>query len=100
MKNFVYVFVTSLAIISCQNEDLVTENSRVENAKVQLVQVADNGQILPVGNLARTENSNASYVLRFDSKFTYDATIKQLESMSTREKLAFAESYGLHLYNN
>lgn len=96
MKNFIYVFIASLAMISCQNEDLVTENVSVENAKVQLVQVTDNGQMLPVGNLARTVNSDASYVLQFDSKSTYDVIIKQLGKMSSKEKLAFAESYGLH----
>jgi len=95
MKNFIYVFAASLAMVSCQNEDLVTENASVENAKVQLVQVTDNGQILPVSNLARTTH-DASYVLQFDSKATYDATIKQLETMSAKEKLSFAESYGLH----
>lgn len=95
MKKIVYVFAASLAMIACQNEDLVTENSSVENAKIELVQVTDNGQIVPVGNLARTANPDASYALKFDSQETYDATIKQLESLSDKDKLAFAESYGL-----
>lgn len=95
MKKFIYVFIASLAVVSCQNEDLVTENSSVEKAKVQLVQVTDKGEILPVGNRTRAVNADGSYVLQFDSKATYEATIKQLEYMSAKEKLAFAESYGL-----
>jgi len=96
MKNFIYVFAASLAMVSCQNEDLVTENASVENAKVQLVQVTDNGQIIPTNNVARAIGNGESYALQFDSKATYDATIKQLETMSAKEKLSFAESYGLH----
>ena len=95
MRNFIYVFVASLAMIACQNEDLVTENSSVENVKVQLVQVTNDGQILPAGNRARTAGADASYALQFDSKTAYDATIGQLETMSVTERLAFAESYGL-----
>lgn len=95
MKNLMYLFVASLAMVSCQNEDLMTENTCMEKTKMQLVQVTDNGQILPVNALSRIANTNASYVLQFDSRSTYATTVKQLETMSAKEKLAFAENYGL-----
>lgn len=95
MKRFIYVFAASLTMVSCQNEELMPEKASVENAKVQLVQMVDNGQFVPVSKEARSIDAEASYVLQFDSKTTYDATIQQLEAMSTEEKLAFSESYGL-----
>ena len=81
--------------MSCQNEDLVTKGAGAVNAKIQLVQVTDNGQFIPVSDGARSVDAEASYALQFDSKMTYDAAIKQLETMSDEEKLAFAERYGL-----
>jgi hypothetical protein len=81
--------------VSCQNEDLVTKGAGAVNAKIQLVQVTDNGQFIPVSDGARSVDAEASYALQFDSKMTYDAAIKQLETMSDEEKLAFAERYGL-----
>ena len=95
MKNFIYVFIASLAVISCQNEDLVTEKASMENAKVQLVQVTDKGQIVPVNNVARAIGNGVSYALQFDSQTTYDAIVKQLEMMSVKERMTFIEKYGL-----
>lgn len=95
MKKVIYTILASLAFVACQNEDITTQNSGIDidNSKIQLVQVIDGTQVLPMK--ARTADLNVNYALKFDSKAAYDSTLEQLEKMSNEERLAFAKKYGL-----
>lgn len=96
MRKVIYTMLTLLAFVACQNEDIAIQNStKVIDSKIQLVELIDGNQIVPVIKGARTVEQNADYALRFDSKATYNATLEQLEKMSNEERLAFAKNYGL-----
>lgn len=97
MKKVIYTMLTSLAFIACQNEDVTTQISgdNAADTKIQLVELIDGNQVVPVVKGARSANMDADYALKFDSKATYNATLEQLEKMSTEERLAFIKDYGL-----
>lgn len=97
MKKIIYAMLTSLALVACQNEEITTQNSSadVTDSKIQLVELIDGNQVVPVVKGARTVDQDGDYALRFDSKATYDATLEQLGKMSNEERLAFAKKYGL-----
>ncbi len=83
-----------LAIASCQDEEVnvqTDEPSLVD--KVQVVQITNDKQIIPMN--ATTRSTDVSELaLKFNSEDDYQATMSKIAQMDDKEKISFIESYG------
>lgn len=98
MKKLFFTTMLSLAFVACQNEDIVTDNttdSDNNQTEIQLVSI-NGGEIIPIENNSRaTKADSTNYALKFASLSIYQETLKELESMTEKERIAFAQRFGI-----
>lgn len=86
-------------MISCQEDEVVSEKANMrESNSVQLVEITDNGEVLPVTR--NFSEIDGNYALKFASDKVYQETVAKLKQMNESERLAFTSSLGLTSLQN
>lgn len=92
MKKILFLTAIALATISCQD----TEESNLQNnstpslpQKIQVVQITDQGEIVPISNVRTKSLTKGETALQFTSEADFQSTLAEIEKMSKQEKLSF-----------
>lgn len=81
---------------SCQDDEVINEKINTPVGRfIQLVEITNNNEIVPVVGVRNATALHPNYALKFASESDYEETLKRIESMDIDNRLAFADSLGL-----
>lgn len=94
MKKFLFFATVLLANISCQEEGInaVVEPSVPQSKSLQVVQITDQGEIIPINKTTRS-SVEGELALQFMSESDYQSAITEISQMTTKEKLAYTDNF-------
>lgn len=94
MKKLLFLAAIALATISCQDEEnkLQIDNPTSQPQKFQVVQITDQGDIIPIDNSKTRSSVQGETALQFASEVDYQLSLKEISNMSTEDKLAYVNS--------
>lgn len=94
MKKILFLTTIALAAISCQDEESnlqVSSTSPVSN-KFQVVQITNQGEIIPLDNGKTKSLIEAETALQFVSEADYQSALAEISNMNSESKLSFVAS--------
>lgn len=96
MKKILLTVAMGLAIISCQQEELLPSSEETSNSnKIELVRIINDMNFEQMGSLSTRGVSENNLALKFDSEVTYQSFLKGLKKKSHKERMEYVKSYGL-----
>lgn len=96
MKKKLLTVAIGLAIISCQQEELLPGSEANSNSnRIELVQIIDGTGFAQVDNSSTRSVNEKNLALKFDSEATYQSFLKDLKEKSHKERMEYVKSYGL-----
>lgn len=94
MKKILFLVATVLACISCQEEISTQAESFVPQSKnLQVVQITDQGEIIPVNGTVTRSSIEGELALQFASESAYQSTITEISRMTAKERLAYTDNF-------
>lgn len=95
-KNFFIMATMSLAIISCQQEELAINSiEEPELNQIQLVEIVNGTEIIPANDVTTRNVSSQNLALQFNSEATYQSFLKELKAMTHKDRINTIKAYGL-----
>lgn len=100
MRNLLKVSALALlacgVLIACQDDETIGEKVNFANSNsVQLVEITENNEIIPVTSTRSDAGSASNLALRFASEEDYQKTLRNIESRDISYRLRFSDSLGL-----
>ena len=94
MKKILFLTAITLATISCQDEESNLQTSNVPSLPqmVQVVQITNLGEIIPINNVRTKSLTNSERALQFTSEAAFQSALTEIEKMNNQEKLSFINS--------
>ena len=81
---------------SCQDDQIVDQKVSLDNSNtIQLVEITDNNEVVPVTSTRNSVSSASNLALKFASEADYLAALRDIEERDLAGKLHFADSLGL-----
>ena len=81
---------------SCQDDQIVDQKVSLDNSNtIQLVEITDNNEVIPVTSTRNNVSSASNLALKFASEADYLAALRDIEERDLAGKLHFADSLGL-----
>ena len=81
---------------SCQDDQIVDQKVSLDNSNtIQLVEITDNNEVVPVTSTRNNVSSASNLALKFASEADYLAALRDIEERDLAGKLHFADSLGL-----
>ena len=94
MKKLLFLTAIALAAISCQDEEnnLPIDNSSSQPQKFQVVQITDQGEIIPTDNSKTRSSIQGETALQFASEADYQLSLKEINDMQSCNRLAYVDA--------
>lgn len=94
MTKLLLLSVIALVAMSCQDEaaNLKIDNPSQHPQKFQVVQITDQGEIIPTGNSKTRSSEQGETALQFTTEADYQLCLTEISNMSAKERLAFVNS--------
>lgn len=94
MKKLLFLSAIALVAMSCQDEEnnLQIDNSSSQPQKFQVVQITDQGEIIPTDNSKTRSSVQGEIALQFASEADYQLCLSEINKMSSNGKLAYIDS--------
>ena len=94
MKKLLFLTAIALAAISCQDEEnnLPIDNSSAQPQKFQVVQITDQGEIIPTDNSKTRSSIQGETALQFASEDDYQLSLKEINDMQSCNRLAYVDA--------
>lgn len=96
MKKILLTVAMSLTIISCQQEELISNSNENPNSnKIELVQIINGVDFEQINNLSTRNVGENNLALKFYSEATYQSFLGNIKEKSHKERMEYVKSYGL-----
>lgn len=83
-------------LCACQDDQIVDQKVSLDHSNtIQLVEITDNNEVIPVTSTRGNVGSASNLALRFASETDYLAALRDIEGRDISGKLRFADSLGL-----
>lgn len=93
MKSFLFLTAIALAVISCQDEESNLQvNTTSSLPKVQVVQITNQGEIIPIGDGKTRSSIEGETALQFASEADYQSALTEIGKLETKTKFAYIDS--------
>lgn len=95
MKKILFLATILLANISCQEEEINTqiEPSVPQSKNLQIVQITNQGEIIPINGTTTRSSVEGELALRFISESDYQSTITEISHMTAKERLEYVDNF-------
>lgn len=94
MKKILFLAAILLANISCQEEDSNMQVDPAQSPKLKVVQITQQGDIIPLSNETATRSSvEGELALQFNSESDYQSAIAEIGNMNTHDRLAYVGDF-------
>lgn len=95
MKKILFLATILLANISCQEEEINTqiEPSVPQSKNLQIVQITNQGKIIPINGTTTRSSVEGELALRFISESDYQSTITEISHMTAKERLEYVDNF-------
>ena len=94
MKKLLFLTASALVAFSCQVEEnsLPIDNSSSQAQKFQVVQITDQGEIIPTDNSKTRSSIQGETALQFASEADYQLSLKEISDMQSCNRLAYVDA--------
>lgn len=94
MKKILFLTAILLANISCQEEEINTQvDSTLQPKNRQVVQITEQGEIIPMGDANTRSSVKGELALQFISESDYQSAIAEIGHMNAKERLAYTNNF-------
>ena len=95
MKKILFLATILLANISCQEEEINTqiEPSVPQSKNLQIVQITNQGEIIPINGTTTRSSVEGELALQFISESDYQSTITEISHMTAKERLEYVDNF-------
>lgn len=94
MKKILFLTAILLANISCQEEEINTQvDSTLQPKNRQVVQITEQGEIIPMGDANTRSSVKGELALQFISESDYQSAIAEIGHMNDKERLAYTNNF-------
>lgn len=93
MKKILFLATILLANMSCQEEEINTQIGSSAPQNLQIVQITNQGEIIPINGTTTRSAVEGELALQFISESDYQSTITEISHMTAKERLAYVDNF-------
>ena len=93
MKKILFLATILLANMSCQEEEINTQIGSSTPQNLQIVQITNQGEIIPINGTTTRSAVEGELALQFISESDYQSTITEISHMTAKERLAYVDNF-------